>query len=123
MRMRSRYPILAVSACAAVAAGVLMTPAGDSVAPVVVAQSINCDLSQYKAVSGLTAAMESGAVAVTWSGSNGSELRSSYAVQNGQPVIRELAVRKTGGQWAPLGQNLVPEFYVKSGLRHRLNRR
>ena len=117
MRKPSRYPILAVSACAAVAAGVLMTPARDSVAPVVVAQSINCDLSQYKAVSGLTAAMESGALAVTWSGSNGSELRASYAVQNGQPVMRELAVRKTGGQWAPLGQNLVPEFYVKSGVR------
>ena len=32
-------------------------------------------------------------------------------------VVRELAVRKSGGQWAPLGQNLVPEFYVKSGVR------
>ena len=31
--------------------------------------------------------------------------------------MRELAIRKSGGQWAPLGQNLVPEFYVKSGVR------
>src|SRR5687767_2697004 len=109
MRKQSRYPILAASACAVVAAGALMTtPVGDSVAPVVVAQSINCDLSQYKPLSGLTAAMQSGALSVTWNGSNDSEIRASYAVQNGQPVIRELAVRKAGEQWAPLGQNLVP---------------
>ena len=74
-------------------------------------------MSQYKAASGLTAAIEQGALAVTWNGSNGSELRARYAIDNGQPVVRELAVRKSGGQWAPLGQNLVPEFYVKSGVR------
>ena len=74
-------------------------------------------MSQYKAASGLTAAIEQGALAVTWNGSNGSELRARYGIDNGQPVVRELAVRKSGGQWAPLGQNLVPEFYVKSGVR------
>ena len=74
-------------------------------------------MSQYKAASGLTAAIEQGALAVTWNGSNGSELRARYGIDNGQPVVRELAVRKTGGQWAPLGQNLTPEFYVKSGVR------
>ena len=81
------------------------------------AQSLNCDMSQYKAASGLTAAIEQGALAVTWNGSNGSELRARYGIDNGQPVVRELAVRKSGGQWAPLGQNLTPEFYVKSGVR------
>ena len=74
-------------------------------------------MSQYKAASGLTAAIEQGALAVTWNGSNGSELRARYAIDNGQPIVRELAVRKSGGQWAPLGQNLVPEFYVKTGVR------
>ena len=54
---------------------------------------------------------------MTWNGSSGSELRARYAIENGQPVVRELAVRKSGGQWAPLGQNLMPEFYVKSGVR------
>jgi hypothetical protein len=90
---------------------------GDHVAPTLAAQSLNCDMSQYKAASGLTAAIEQGALAVTWNGSNGSELRARYAIDNGQPVVRELAVRKNGAQWAPLGQNLVPEFYVKSGVR------
>ncbi len=96
---------------------IVITPAGDHVAPTLSAQSLNCDMSQYKAASGLTAAMEQGALAVTWNGSSGSELRARYAIDNGQPVVRELAVRKSGGQWAPLGQNLTPEFYVKSGVR------
>ena len=87
------------------------------VATTVQAQSLNCDLTQYKAASGLTAAIEQDALAVTWNGANGSELRARYAIENGQPIVRELAVRKSGGQWAPLGQNLVPEFYVKTGVR------
>jgi len=100
----------------AVAAGVL-TPRGSSIVPAVMAQAINCDLTQYKAASGLTAAIEQDALTVTWNGASGSELRARYGITNGQPIVRELAVRKSGGQWAPLGQNLVPEFYVKSGLR------
>jgi hypothetical protein len=96
---------------------IVVTPAGNHVAPVLAAQAINCDMSQYKAASGLTAGIEQGGLAVTWNGSNGSELRARYAIDNGQPIVRELAVKKSGGQWAPLGQNLVPEFYVKSGVR------
>ena len=96
---------------------VFVTPAGDHVSSTLAAQSLNCDMSQYKATSGLTATIEQGALAVTWGGTNGSELRARYAIDNGQPVVRELAVRKSGGQWAPLGQNLIPEFYVKSGVR------
>jgi len=101
----------------ATAAVVMLTPAGEQVNSTLSAQSFNCDMSQYKAASGLTAAIEQGALAVTWNGSNGSELRARYAIDNGQPIVRELAVRKSGGQWAPLGQNLVPEFYVKTGVR------
>ena len=99
-----------------VATGVL-SPTGDSITPIVMAQSINCDLTQYKAAAGLTAAIEQDALAVTWNGASGSELRARYAISNGQPIVREIAVRKTGGQWLPLGQNLTPEFYVKSGVR------
>jgi hypothetical protein len=96
---------------------IVLAPAAQHVAPALSAQSMNCDMSQYKGASGLTAAMEQGSLAVTWNGSNGSELRARYGIDNGQPIVRELAVRKSGGQWAPLGQNLVPEFYVKSGVR------
>ena len=68
---------------------VFVTPAGDHVSSTLAAQSLNCDMSQYKATSGLTAAIEQGALAVTWNGSNGSELRARYGIDNGQPVVRE----------------------------------
>src|SRR6185436_4331584 len=80
-------------------------------------QSLKCDISQYKASAGLTAAIDQDALVVTWAGQAGSEVRARYAIQNGQPVVRELAVRKQGGQWATLGQNLTPEYHVVSGLR------
>jgi hypothetical protein len=106
----------AVIAAGAVSAALLLTPA-EITTPVLAQTSPRCDMTQYRAVSGLTATAEQDALAVTWSGANGSELRARYAIDNGQPVVRELAVRKSGGQWAPLGQNLAPEFYVKSGVR------
>jgi hypothetical protein len=110
--------IAAVAAIGGAAAVVsIWTPRDNGIATTVLAQSINCDLSQYKAATGLTAAVEQDALAVSWTGANGSELRARYGITNGQPIVRELAVRKTGGQWAPLGQNLMPEFYVKSGVR------
>jgi hypothetical protein len=80
-------------------------------------QGLKCDTSQYKASTGLTAAIDQDALVVTWAGQAGSEVRARYAIQNGQPVVRELAVRKQGGQWATLGQNLTPEYHVVSGLR------
>lgn len=95
----------------------LLTHTREEIAPSLMAQSLNCDLSQYKAQTGLTAAIEQDAVAVTWAGANGTELRARYGITNGQPIVRELAVRKSGGQFVPLGQNLTPEFYVKSGVR------
>jgi hypothetical protein len=81
------------------------------------AQGLNCDLAQYKATTGLTATIEQDALVVTWAGQGGSEVRARYALQNGQPAIRDLAVRRRGGQWATLGQNLTPEYHVVSGLR------
>src|SRR5687767_858072 len=106
--MKFRSALAAVAAVAAVAVFV-HAPLGTPGTQTAFAQSLNCDLSQYKAQPGLTAVMEQDALAVTWSGTNGSELRARYGITNGQPIVRELAIRKGGGQWAPLGQNLVPE--------------
>src|ERR1035437_7747923 len=69
------------------------------------AEGLKCDMAQYTGSTGLTA------------GQGGSEVRARYAIENGQPVIRDLAVRKQGGQWATLGQNLAPEYHVVSGMR------
>src|ERR1043166_334686 len=81
------------------------------------ADSLNCNLSQYKAAQGLTAAVEQDALVVAWTGQNGADLRARYAIDSGQPIVRELAVKKAGGQWTTLGKNLTPEYHVVTGIR------
>jgi hypothetical protein len=81
------------------------------------AQALKCDMTQYKEITGLTAAVEQNLLVVTWMGQGGVELRARYAIEGDQPVVRELAIRKQGGQWAILGQNLIPEYHVVSGMR------
>jgi len=61
-------------------------------------------LSQYKGSSGLNAVLDQDLLVVTWAGQAGSELRARYAIDGGQPVIRDLSVRKSGGQWTAIGQ-------------------
>ena len=46
-------------------------------------------------------------------------MRVRYAIDGGQPTVRDLAVRKTGGQWAVLGQQ--PLARVPRGQRHSKN--
>jgi hypothetical protein len=81
------------------------------------ADAIGCSLSQYKPTTGLTAVAQQDSLLVSWAGQNGSELRARYAIDGGQPTIRELAIRKAGGPWATLGRNLTPEYHVVSGVR------
>lgn len=81
------------------------------------AQPLTCDMSQYKPVTGLTARVEREALVVNWEGEQGTELRLAFAVDSGQPVIREIAVRAQGGSWAVLSRNLVPEFNLTSARR------
>ena len=81
------------------------------------ADAMQCDLSGYKEMPGLKAAMSGDALNVTWQGAQGQELRVSFAVINGAPLIREMAVRRPGAPWIVLGRDLSPEFYVTSGRR------
>src|SRR4029077_11840502 len=104
----------------AAAALVVMTSQGAvklATGTTVLADSLNCDLSQYKAATGLTAVIDQDLLVVTWAGQSGTEMRARYAIDSGKPVVRDLAVRKYGGQWGVLGQNLTPEFHVTSGIR------
>lgn len=80
------------------------------------AAPLKCDLSEYKAHSRLTAALQGDVLVANWVGANGSEVRAGFAVNNGVPVIRDLAVR-AGDAWTTLGENLTPEFRVTSGVR------
>jgi hypothetical protein len=80
-------------------------------------QDLTCDLSGYKPQEGLTAQNRSGALEVVWQGERREQLRAQFAIRAGQPMVRELAARKSGGSWIVLGQNLTPEFEITSGVR------
>ena len=81
------------------------------------AQTLKCDLSSYKPADGLTAALHGDALDVAWRGDHDTQLRVSFTVRNGNPVVEEIAVRKSAGGWTVLGRNLAPEFQVTSGKR------
>ena len=79
--------------------------------------TLSCDLAQYKASSGLSAVVADNQLTVEWRGAQDTEVRGRYTINSGQPTIRDLAVRKTGGTWAVLGENLTPEYRVVTGIR------
>ncbi len=81
------------------------------------AQNLSCDLKDYRPLDGLKAEMRSGALELSWAGARGQELRAAFTIRSGQPVVSELAARKTGGAWIVLGRNLSPEYQVTTGVR------
>src|SRR5258706_10050195 len=84
---------------------------------VAMAQGIHCDLKEYKPLDGLTAEVRGDVLVVTWQGKRGTQLRAAFSIRNGQPMVSELGVRKSGGAWTVLGRELKPEFEVTSGKR------
>ena len=79
--------------------------------------ALNCDLKDYTPAAGLTASLQQDLLSVSWTGQDGADVRMRYAIENATPVVRDIAVRKQGGQWATLGENLSPEYHVVSGIR------
>src|SRR6476620_4370981 len=77
----------------------------------------SCDLSQYKALPGLTASNTDNQLVVTWKGDRDSEVRARYAIDAGRPVVRDLLVRKGAGAWITVGENLTPEYRIVTGVR------
>lgn len=84
------------------------------------ANAISCDVKDYKTGIGPVAKVEGDLVTVTW-GQPGGTARASFVIQNGQPLIRELAVRAKDGTWRTLARDLTPEFEVTSGIRRISN--
>ncbi|PYR02298.1 MAG: hypothetical protein DMG00_29210, partial [Acidobacteria bacterium] len=119
MSMKKTILSAGLTAAAAALAMALVLPSSSRLSPIpaLLADSTSCNLSQYKAAQGLTAAMEQNLLVVSWSGQNGADLRAQYGVDNGQPILRELAIKKAGGAWTTLGRNLTPEYHVVSGVR------
>src|SRR5262245_8363960 len=81
------------------------------------ADPLTCNLGEYKAAAGLTAAVADDALALTWDGDKEQELRVRFGITNGTPTIRELSIRRKGGQWATLMSNVTPDYRVATGLR------
>jgi len=79
------------------------------------AQSLQCDLKDYKAQPGLHAAITGDTIELTWDAERGQQLRASFAIRDGNPMVRELAAHKSA--WIILGRNLTPEYDVVSGKR------
>jgi hypothetical protein len=81
------------------------------------ADPLNCDLSRYQERPGLTATAGHDLLIVSWAGTNHDELSLRFGIEQGQPVIRELAVRRPTTAWKILGKDLVPEYRLTSGKR------
>src|SRR6187401_2115777 len=86
-----------------------------------VADPLNCSLSQYKAISGLTAVADAAALKLTRDGDRNQERRLRLGITEGTPTIQDLSVRKRGGAWASLAAIVTPEFRVVSGIRRMDN--
>src|SRR5262245_15550153 len=112
--------VAASVAMALVAVDASVSVTRSSAAPVR-SDGVKCDLSGFKASRGLAATMDQDVLAVIWSGQNGTELRSRFAIERGPPTIRDLAVRKAGSPWTIIGETLTPEYRVVSGVRRLPN--
>ncbi len=77
----------------------------------------SCNLQRYKQVDGVKVTEASGALEITWPGEGSQHLRARFAIENGQPVIEELAAQKQGRAWVELGKHLTPDFEVTTGKR------
>ena len=87
--------------------------------------ALTCDMQQYKIMTGLAAVVQANLLTVTWADSDGSDVRGRYGIDNGQPVVRDLAVRKTGGQWAvavlPVGEEGTNSRDIRTSRRRGLH--
>jgi hypothetical protein len=121
--MRSTNVALSLGALSAVVAAFLVSPSTSSEVRAAnqAAAPLNCNLSQYKASTGLTSAVEGNVLTVSWNGQGTSQLRARFAIDGGTPTIRDLSVRRGSGEWATLGQNLTPEYQVTTARRRMSN--
>jgi hypothetical protein len=85
------------------------------------ADTLSCNLTGYKAIPGLTATTAGDSLALAWDADRGQEMRLRLGLERGTPTIRELAIRRNGGQWTTVVTNATPEFRIVSGFRRITN--
>ena len=93
----------------------LVLPAWMALAAVASAEPLTCNLSAYRAASGLTAAADGTTLTVTWDGERQQELRLRFGLTEGNVTIQTLDVRQKGGAWSAIATNIGPDFRVVSG--------
>jgi hypothetical protein len=81
------------------------------------AQSVSCNLQNYKPDNGIKAEPSGNSLILTWPGESSDILRAKFTIRDGQPVVEELAARDSKGAWIILGKDLSPEFQVTTGRR------
>lgn len=85
------------------------------------ADPLSCDVSGYKAAAGLTAVPTGDALALTWTGERQQEIRATFGLDGGAPVIRRLELRRGNARWTQLASELHPEYRVVVGVRRMSN--
>jgi hypothetical protein len=88
-----------------------------ALAGVSAAAEFRVDMTRYRALPGLRATLDKDALVVEWRGEADDQLRAEFAIEGGNPTVREMAVRNKGRQWSALGRNLKPVFGVTTGIR------
>ncbi len=81
------------------------------------AQTLHCNMQDYKSIEGVKAVANSNSVELSWEGEQGQQLRARFTLRDGHPLIEELAARNSGGVWIVLGKDLIPQFEVTTGRR------
>lgn len=81
------------------------------------AHAQSCDMRDLKQIAGVSVTAGQDSVEVLWPGEQGQQNRARFALHNGQPVVQELAARKSDGGWIVLGKDLTPQFEVTTGRR------
>jgi hypothetical protein len=80
------------------------------------AGGLKCDLTRYKEVDGLQAAVVGDALVVVWDGDKDQKLRLRMGIDNGTPTIRDLSIQQ-GAEWNALVTGAIPDFRFVSGYR------
>ncbi len=100
---------------------VLLALVGPAVGAQTNPPTLTCDLDEYTSRLDATARLSGDVLAVEWAGAEGERLSLRLAIRQGTPVIAELAISPSGGEWVPVGTDLRFEFRIVEGLRRISN--
>lgn len=81
------------------------------------AAPLHCDMGEFQPVRGMRMQPIAEGLRVEWPGAQTQELRAVFGIEQGGPVVRQLAARRRGGPWVVLGENLSPDLFITTGKR------